>query len=129
MCNIRPYSRGKLNFIQNSDKNNDALPIKTKIGIIVIILNKSVLSLSSIYQLIDFNFLSDNRDAEILLRGLVSGRKLIDNFKRQDPEFWYYEVLPGLLFGNHLNNYLKWFSMTYFHACGTCKTTININIR
>lgn len=47
-----------------------------------------------------------------------TSRKLFEKAKSKNPDFFYVEVFPGILFS--IETYIKLFTFSYFHYCGTC---------
>ncbi|MBW8309738.1 MAG: GMC family oxidoreductase [Candidatus Paracaedibacteraceae bacterium] len=76
---------------------------------------------------IDPHYLSDVRDVRAQLKALKEARELLEQFARDSSGWVEDEVFPGaqLITDKQLRNYIREYSSSYAHPCGTCKMGIS----
>jgi choline dehydrogenase len=72
---------------------------------------------------IDPHYLSDQRDIRAQLKALKEARELLEQFTRDSSGWLEDEVFPGaqLITDKQLRDYIREYSSSYTHPCGTCK--------
>lgn len=76
--------------------------------------------------MLDPGYLQDQRDVDMLQRGLRTARALAQRQRERKTGFSFLEIFPGPLFAFCRNQgwfefYARTMATTYFHACGTCR--------